>query len=74
MNADDTDQEESGDREKAKSLKHRGKEEAEEIGKRQNLPRMIADWRGRFCRCPMQSFDGMNDRSIDFTPVIIPVR
>jgi hypothetical protein len=37
MNTDDTDQEESGDREKAKSLKHRGKEEAEEIGKRQKL-------------------------------------
>jgi hypothetical protein len=37
MNTDDTDQEESGDREEAKPLKHRGKEETEEIGKRQKL-------------------------------------
>jgi hypothetical protein len=29
INTDDTDQEESGDRKKAKSLKHRRKEEAE---------------------------------------------
>jgi hypothetical protein len=37
MNTDDTDQKESGDRKKAKSLKHRGKEETEEIGRRQKL-------------------------------------
>ena len=43
MNAD---QEESGDPGKGKIFKHRGKEEAEEIGKRQNLPRMNTDERG----------------------------